>query len=174
MYLFAADTNDVMPGRVEYCKHWESGVLVHHWRAAKDENGVACFYEEVSKTYEYGVGTFTAGASINGGSSGGSSTECNVTLTGTLDSERGYVTINGTKYSTAQTVTAKAGDTVYVYCYSSLGVLPPDITLNGTSVDTNSSSNVAEYTFALATDTAITFTAQGSGNESKSAAITTS
>ena len=106
MYLFATNTggsaSHLSKTQIESCKIRESGTLIHHYRAAVDPDSVACFYDEVSKTYEYGIGTFTAGASTSGGGSGGGTapTQYAVNLTGTLTDENGRITINGTQSTT--------------------------------------------------------------------------
>ena len=75
----------------------------------------------------------------------------NVALSGTFDSSYGYVMIDGTKYTSAQTVTVAKGTSVTVYCGSSSPPLlaKSTITLNGTTVAQGTSSAGAEYTFAV-------------------------
>ncbi|MBO5715601.1 MAG: hypothetical protein J6S23_04310 [Clostridia bacterium] len=143
LYLFALNNvggaANIAPNlSVEQCQIYDNGTLVKDYRAAVDPDGVACFYEEISKAYEYGAGTFTAGASISGGGSGGGTTpkEYAVTLSGTFSSSYGYVTINGTKYTTATTVNVAEGTAVSVYVagtYTNYDGLA-NVTLNGTKV----------------------------------------
>ena len=46
---------------VEYIRIYDNDALVKDYRPALDDNGVACFYEEVDGVYEYPYnGTFTA------------------------------------------------------------------------------------------------------------------
>jgi hypothetical protein len=53
--------------RVYSCEMYENGVLVRDFKPALDENGVACLYDEVSKTYFYnkGTGDFVSGGVIS-------------------------------------------------------------------------------------------------------------
>ena len=76
-----------------------------------------------------------------------------VALSGEFSKSYGYVTIDGTKYMSAQTVTVAKGTSVTVLCW---GVLSYEkkraqITFNGTTVAQGTSDAAAEYTFA-ATD----------------------
>ena len=102
------------------------------------------------------------GASSGGGSSGGgTASEYALTLSGALHRERGYVTINGTKYSTAQTLTLAAGTNVTVTCgttYTSSGVAYPKIYLNGTLVTSGTDNSDRTFTFAIGSNTSIAFT----------------
>lgn len=177
--LFAEGTA-ASPGRVEYCKHWENGELVHYWKAALDESGVACFYDEVNKTYGYGEGTFTAGPIKIGTLCrlpkriGSVKTQTySVTLSGVFDENYGYVTIDGVKYSAAQTVEAKAGATIYVHCMTSMGAVPATITVDGTEVANSGSAYTATHTFTLAGNTTIAMTKNSSATYCYNAAITT-
>ena len=74
-----------------------------------------------------------------------------VALSGTFDSSYGYVMIDGTKYTSEQTLTVAKGTSVTVYCGSVESVLQKKsiITLNGTTVAQGTSSAGAEYTFAV-------------------------
>ena len=80
-----------------------------------------------------------------------SATTVDVALSGTFNSTYGYVTIDGTKYTSAQTLTVAKGTSVTVYCGSSSSRLrvKSTITLNGTTVAQGTSSAGAEYTFAV-------------------------
>ena len=74
LVLFANNTAgtiaDHCPALIEYCQIYDNDVLIKDYKSAVDPDGVACFYDKVSETYEYGIGTFTAGASISGGGGG--------------------------------------------------------------------------------------------------------
>lgn len=73
-----------------------------------------------------------------------------VSLSGTFNSSYGYVTIGGTKYTSAQTLTVAKGTSVMVYCGSSNSfIVRTKITLNGTTVAQGTSDAGAEYTFAV-------------------------
>ena len=76
-------------------------------------------------------------------------TTMDVTLSGSFDSSYGYVTIDGTKYTSAQTLTVAKGTSVTVYCGSLLLQSESVITLNGTTVARGTSDAAAEYTFAV-------------------------
>lgn len=78
-------------------------------------------------------------------------TTVNVALSGDFHSSYGYVTIDGTKYTSAQTLKVAKGTSVTVYCSSSGRKSKCEITLNGTTVAKGSNAYPAEYTFA-ATD----------------------
>lgn len=87
-----------------------------------------------------------------------------VVLSGTFDSTYGYVTIDGTKYTSAQTLTVAKGTSVTVYCS---GRGRPDISyikLNGTTVAQGTISAAAEYTFAVTDNCSITVGNGGTGN----------
>ncbi len=86
-------------------------------------------------------------------------TTVDVTLSGTFNSTYGYVTIDGTKYTSAQTLTVAKGTSVTVYCGSGNSfIVRTKITLNGTTVAEGTSSAGAEYTFAVTDNCAITVT----------------
>ena len=74
-----------------------------------------------------------------------------VSLSGDFDRDYGYVTIDGTKYTSAQTLTVAKGTSVTVYCGAEASFFQSDakITLNGTTVAQGTSSTGAEYTFAV-------------------------
>ena len=74
-----------------------------------------------------------------------------VALSGTFNSKYGYVTIDGTKYTSAQTLTVAKGTSVTVYCGSERYQIQAlsTITLNGTTVAQGTYSAAAEYTFAV-------------------------
>ena len=77
-------------------------------------------------------------------------TTVDVVLIGIFDSSYGYVTIDGTKYTSAQTLTVAKGTSVTVYCKAFLYAVTPVIKLNGTIVaSATSSSDSAKYTFAV-------------------------
>ena len=73
-------------------------------------------------------------------------TTVDVAMSGAFNSSSGYVTIDGTKYTSAQTLTVAKGTSVTVYC---LGGSSAYINLNGTTVAQGTSSKDAEYTFAV-------------------------
>lgn len=72
-------------------------------------------------------------------------TTVDVSLSGTFNSSNGYVTIDGTKYTSEQTLTVAKGTSVTVFC----GGKSAYINLNGTTVAQTSSSTGADYTFAV-------------------------
>lgn len=80
-----------------------------------------------------------------------------VTLTGALNSSYAYVTINGTKYSRAQTLEVESGTEISVYVGSMMGN-SSYINFNGTKV----LSGKGTYTFTLTADTTITMAQSGS------------
>ena len=164
MYLFALNTADdsskTFPSsfKLYSCQIYNGGNLVRDFYPALATDGVACLYDKVSKAYFYnaGTGTFTAGPSISGGgSSGGDSTAYAVTIDASAwNVPISDITINGTKYTSATTVAAKAG-TVVTINLNSTNVTYTAIRLNGTIVKPTSSST-ASYSFALASNTTIT------------------
>ena len=97
-----------------------------------------------------------------------------VVLSGTFG-YYGYVTIDGTQYTSAQTVKVAKGTSVTVYCgsYSGTEQKNSEINLNGTRVAKGTSSAGAEYTFAVTDNCTITVTKAGTGSTSYyTAAIT--
>ena len=76
-------------------------------------------------------------------------TTVDVVLSGDFQNDFGYVTIDGTKYTSAQKLTVAKGTSVTVYCASP--VLPQGsfIKLNGTKVAEGTPNAGAEYTFAV-------------------------
>lgn len=72
-------------------------------------------------------------------------TTVDVALSGKFNSTNSYVTIDGTKYTSAQTVTVAKGTSVTVYCSGGSSY----INLNGTTVAQGAQSSGAEYTFAV-------------------------
>ena len=93
-----------------------------------------------------------------------------VVLSGTFDSSYGYVTIDGTKYTSVQTVTVAKGTSVTVYCDAMFSAFYEDtkITLNGTTVAQGTTDATAEYTFAVTDNCTIVIT----GSNYFTAAIT--
>ena len=134
LYLFSDNrggtANETMKGRILAFQYYDNGTLKHDYRPCIDNNDVACLYDEVSKSYKYGVGTFTAGESITGGSTAGN---IPVTITGTGDADYCYAIISGTKYTSAQTVTTKEGNKITLGIYSG-GSYAATITINSTAV----------------------------------------
>lgn len=143
---------------------YDNGTLVRDFRPAKDPDGVACLYDEVSKTYYYnkGTGVFTAGVSVSGGGTGGGTTptpkEYSVTLAGSFDFDAAlvYAIVNGTKYASAQTLAVTEGSVVEVYAY---GHSSGSVTLNGTTVHQSNST----YKHTVTSNCTITFTVGISG-----------
>ena len=76
-------------------------------------------------------------------------TTVDVALSGDFHSTYGYVTIDGTKYTSAQTVAVAKGTSVTVYCSSERQLKNCKITLNGTTVAQGTTSAGAEYAFAV-------------------------
>ena len=95
-----------------------------------------------------------------------------LTLTGALDASGGYVTVSGTKYTTAKALELDAGTEVAVHVGGS-AVRGPKITYNGTTVSL-SDFGKCTYTFSLSADTTITFAKFGSSTYYYTADITTS
>ena len=83
-----------------------------------------------------------------------------VALSGNFESYHGYVTIDGTKYTSAQTLKVAKGTSVTVHCGSPTSANKPKatITLNGTTVAQGTSSAAAEYTFAVTDNCTIVIT----------------
>ena len=88
-------------------------------------------------------------------------TTVEITLTGALDSTYGFVTVDGQKYATVQTITVPIGSAVTVTVgtsVSSSSNTAVKITLDGTVVATGSSSNkIVTYTFAANTSAICNF-----------------
>ena len=86
-------------------------------------------------------------------------TMVDVALSGSFNESYGYVTIDGTKYTSAQTLTVTKGTSVTVYCGSGNSFsVRTKITLNGTTVAEGTSLTGAEYTFAVTDNCTITVT----------------
>ena len=85
-----------------------------------------------------------------------------LTLTGELNAKGGYVTVSGTKYTTAKVLELNAGTEVAVYvggnAYSG-----QKITYNGITVLLGDFGG-GTYTFSLSADTTITFEKLGSSS----------
>ena len=92
-----------------------------------------------------------------------------VALSGDLHHSYGYVTIDGTQYTSAQTLKVAKGTSVTVHCGDSSSTSQKNsyITLNGTKVAQGTSSG-AEYTFAVTDNCSIVITY----NKTRTAAIT--
>lgn len=86
-----------------------------------------------------------------------------VTLSGYFHKSHGYVTIDGTKYTSAQTLTVAKGTSVTVHCGSSNPSLQKKsiITLNGTTVAQGTASAAAAYTFTVTANCSIVLTSEG-------------
>ena len=91
-----------------------------------------------------------------------------VAMSGTLNSSTCYVTIDGTKYTSAQTLTVAKGTGVTVHCGSSSDTYQKNsyINLNGTKVAQGTTSAAAEYTFAVTDNCTITVTKAETGSTS--------
>lgn len=122
-----------------------------------------------SYTYEImSAVTFSVGGSYSSpqftitteGSGGTTPSEYAVTLTGSFNSTYGYVTINGIKYTSAQSVSVELNTSVVVYVRGvNSSASNMKITLNGTVVAQGSTSSLdASYTFKVTTNTLISFT----------------
>ena len=98
-------------------------------------------------------------------------------LLGNMNSNYGYVIINGTKYSSAQTITAEIGTEVTVFCSSELpsGKQESFITKNRVTVAKGTSDDGATYTWVITGATEVKFTrhAGSAGVYYWTAAITT-
>ena len=83
-----------------------------------------------------------------------------VALSGDFLSSYGYVTIDGTKYTSAQTLTVAKGTSVTVHCGGSPITYQKNsyINLNGTTVAQGTTSAAAEYTFAVTSNCTIVLT----------------
>ena len=75
----------------------------------------------------------------------------NLTLSGRLDSSYGYMIIDGTKYSSAQTITAEIGTEVTVFCSSAVSSNRKNCTITKDSniVASGTSADGAAYTWVL-------------------------
>ena len=81
-----------------------------------------------------------------------------VTLTGSLYPQYAYVTINGTVYTSAQTLEVEDGTEISVYVSAVYMNSSCFINFNGTRV----LSGKGTYTFTLTADTTIAFASSGS------------
>ena len=92
-------------------------------------------------------------------------TTVDVELRGTFDKSYGYVTIDGTKYTGAQTLTVAKGTNITVHCSGGSSVAKKNsyIKLNGTKVAQGTSEAAAEYTFAVTDNCTIKVRMIGSG-----------
>ena len=81
-------------------------------------------------------------------------------LLGNMNSNYGYVIIDGTKYSSAQTITAEIGTEVTVFCSSELpsGQQKSFITKNRVTVAKGTSADGATYTWVITGATEVKFT----------------
>ena len=76
-----------------------------------------------------------------------------VTITGSGSVDRAYVTINGTQYTSAATITVPVGTEIYCYAHFLSSKKSGGVYLNGTKL------NVSEYTFNAESDVSIALTA---------------
>lgn len=83
-----------------------------------------------------------------------------VVLSGDFHSSYGYVTIDGTKYTSAQTLTVAKGTSVTVFCASKMpaNLKNCKITLNGTTVAQGGKESPTEYTFTATDNCTIVIT----------------
>lgn len=86
-----------------------------------------------------------------------------VALSGAFNSKYGYVTIDGTKYTSEQTLKVAKGTSVMMYCGAGQPTLMKEsiITLNGTTVAKGTMSAAAEYTFAVTANCSIVLAQKG-------------
>ena len=89
-------------------------------------------------------------------------TKVDVALSGSFNESYGYVTIDGTKYTSAQTLKVAKGTSVTVHCGASFPFLSPSATikLNGTTVAEGTYTEgvaitPAEYTFSVTNNCSI-------------------
>ena len=98
-------------------------------------------------------------------------------LSGNMNSNYGYVIIDGTKYSSVQTILVEIGAEVTVFCSSELpsGQQKSFITKNRVTVAKGTSTDGATYTWVITGATEVKFTrhAGSAGVYYWSAAITT-
>ena len=102
-------------------------------------------------------------------------TTVDVALSGTFSSSIGYVTIDGTKHNSAQTITVVKGTSVTVYCWGNVlssTKKKAQITLNGTTVSQGTSDAAAEYTFSATDNCSIVMTEKTSNYKYYTADIT--
>lgn len=90
-------------------------------------------------------------------------TTVDAALSGDFHNTFGYVTIDGTQYTSAQTLTVAKGTSVTVHCGGLLLQQNSIITLNGTTVAQGTSDAAAEYTFAVTDNCSIVMTKLNSG-----------
>lgn len=133
----------IATGKFCVYKIYDNGTLIHDYRAAVDDSGIACFYDKVEKAYCYWEGTLTAGPSISGGSSSGGN---KLTIEFKDTADFAYVTTNGVTYKNSATVDIEAGQTITLYAV--------EILLNGEYVASGET-----YTFAASGNVSIVFTA---------------
>lgn len=88
--------------------------------------------------------------------------ELSVTLSGTFDPDYGYVTINGTTYTSAQTINFSGATEVSVFCGCDRAGYQTrsKITLNGTEVAQGTYYDGAYYSFAVTGRCTIKLTAE--------------
>ena len=91
------------------------------------------FVRNTYSSYPYYYAYITTSSGGSGGSGGGNTPEIPINITGSGDTSHCYAIINGTKYTSAQTVVAKPGDDITLHVYSA-GSYSADIQINGTKV----------------------------------------
>jgi hypothetical protein len=101
--------------------------------------------------------------------------ELDIVLSGSLESSMAYITVNGAKYYTAQTLTVQAGTTVSVLAGYMRGRDGPKtaITFDGVEVARGVTNVAAEYSFEIKNSVHIVFTEEYGYNTYYTCAITT-
>lgn len=96
-----------------------------------------------------------------------------VTIAGSGNSSNGYVTVNGTKYTSAATVQVESGTTIGITLDCDMYNLLCKVTLNGTVVHENPDTNAATYYHTVDSDCTITLASTGYGGGYKADIVTT-
>lgn len=155
MYLFANNVAGTPQTygklRLYSCQIYDNGTLVRDYVPCLDDSGVVCLYDTVESKYYYnaGTGSFTAGyppVMFKRRPLIELAHEAAVTITGTGQTSRCYVTIGGTKYTTATTgLSVMTGDTITctVNIPSGAGTAGSTVTLNGAVIFTSSSGSAS-------------------------------
>lgn len=122
-------------------------------RVFKKVSGIWVEQEELANVIEDGVRYKNGGEYV--------APKKTVTIKGTGDSSSGYVTINGTKYTSAATVRVEGGTTVGITLDCTMYNLMCKVTLNGTVVHENSTTNAETYYHIVDSDCTITLADNG-------------
>ena len=134
-------------------------------RVFKKVSGIWVEQEELANVIEDGVRYQNGGQYV--------APKKTVTIKGTGNSSNGYVTINGTKYTSAATVQVEGGTTVGITLDCDMYNLLCKVTLNGTVVHENSTTNAETYHHIVDSDCTITLASTGSGGGYKADIVTT-